>query len=229
MIKAIAIDDEPVALDVIKNHAGRVEFIDLVASFSSAKDAYLYLQENPDIQLVFLDINMPDISGLEFVEKLNRPMQIVFTTAYTEYALKGFELEATDYLLKPIDLERFYKACKVAETRLSAGTAKEQAKANNLFIKDGYNWVKINFDNLLYVEANDNYLNIYEADKRTMTRMTLQKLLLKLPEDDFIQVHKSYIVAKSKIEKTHIDHLIINGMKIPVSATFRKALKMAFS
>ncbi len=156
-------------------------------------------------------------------------MQIVFTTAYAEHALKGFELEATDYLLKPIDLERFYKACKVAETRLSAGTAKEQTKASNLFIKDGYNWVKIDLENLLYAEANDNYINIYEADKRTMTRMTLQKLLLKLPEDEFIQVHKSYIVARSKIEKIHSDHLMINGVKIPVSATFKKALKITFS
>lgn len=223
MIKAIAIDDEPIALDVIKNHAEKTDFINIVAFFSSATEAYSFLQRNTDIRLVFMDINMPDVSGLELAEHIKPPTQIIFTTAYPEHAVKGFELAATDYLLKPIDLDRFFKACKLAETRLNAGISTIE-KESNLFVKDGYNWVKINFDDLLYAEANDNYVSLFEAQKRTLTRMTLSKLLTKLPKEKFIQVHKSFVVSLSKINRVEKQHLIVAGVKIPVSNSFKEAV-----
>lgn len=228
MIKAIAIDDEPIALDVIKNHAEKIDLIDIVAFFSSATEAYSFLQRHNDIQLVFMDINMPDVSGLELAEHIKQPVQIVFTTAYPEHAVKGFELAATDYLLKPIDFERFFKACKLADTRLNTGVSTIE-KESNLFVKDGYNWVKINFNDLLYAEANDNYVSLFEAQKRTLTRMTLSKLLTKLPKEKFIQVHKSFVVSLSKIDKVEKGHLIVAGAKIPVSNSFKENLLLALN
>lgn len=222
MISTIAVDDEPVALDVIKNHAEKVPFIDLKETFSSAMEALAFLKKEP-VQLVFLDINMPDLSGLEFAGLMQGQAQVIFTTAYREYAINGFELAVTDYLLKPINFHRFLQACQLAEKRLAMPSSEPLAKPQSLFVKDGYNWVQINFDNLLYAQAEDNYVSLFEEQKRTLTRMTLNKLLSKLPAGQFIQVHKSYIVALSKIEKIEDSHVITAGKRIPVSNSFRKS------
>jgi two-component system, LytTR family, response regulator len=222
MIKAIAIDDEPMALNIIRNHAEQTPIVDLAATFLSAAEALTYIRSNP-VQLIFLDINMPDLSGLEFATLVNQRAQIVFTTAHPEHAIKGFELAATDYLLKPINFGRFLQACELAEKRLSAPAQQSVVNDNSLFVKDGYDWVRINIDNLLCAEAEGNYVTIFEGQKSTLTRTTLSKLLLKLPKDEFVQVHKSFVVAVSKVEKVEKHQLTVAGKKIPVSNSYRDA------
>ena len=221
MIKAIAIDDEPVALDVIKAHAGKVPFIQLEDSFISATKALEHIRANP-VDLIFLDISMPDLSGLEFAEMVPHPAQIIFTTAYSEHALKGFELEATDYLLKPINFDRFFKACQLAQTRYNSNT-KDHVK-KTFFVKDGHNWVQIKLSEVLYIQAQDNYVSICEKSKSTLTRMTLNELQQKLPENDFLRVHKSYVVALSKVEKIENYQIIIERIRIPLSKSYRDTL-----
>lgn len=221
MITAIAIDDEPIALDVIKMHSDKIPFLDLKATFVSAADALAFLQQNT-VDLVFLDIRMPDITGIEFAALVPKPVHVIFTTAYSEYAVKGFDLAVTDYLLKPISLARLLQACTLVEERIS--TANKQQAGVGIFVKDGYNLVKIDPLKVTYIEADDNYLSIYEGEKRTLTRMTLTELLDKLPKEAFQKVHKSYIVAVAKIEKIERNQLLINGVKIPVSANLREDL-----
>ncbi|MES2111587.1 MAG: LytTR family DNA-binding domain-containing protein [Bacteroidota bacterium] len=222
MINAIAIDDEPIALDVIKTHAANIPFVDLKATFLSATEALAWLQKNK-IDLVFLDIRMPDLTGIEFASLVPKSVHIVFTTAYPEYAVKGFDLAATDYLLKPVSLSRLLQACTLVNERIQIEN-KQPDGSQNMFVKDGYNLVKINVPEITYIEAGDNYLSIYEGEKRTLSRMTLTEMLDKLPLGAFQKVHKSYIVAINKIEKIERGRLLIGGVKIPVSANLKGGL-----
>jgi two-component system, LytTR family, response regulator len=215
MIKAIAIDDEPVALEIIKSHAEKVPFLELDANFISATDAFNYIKVNP-VDLVFADISMPGLSGLEFAEMIKGQAQVVFTTAYSEHALKGFELAATDYLLKPINFGRFLQACQLAESRVQSGNIKA-GEPKTFFVKDGYNWVPIKLDELLYIRGEDNYASLFVRDKRVLTRMTLTELQNKLPPNQFLRIHKSYIVSLCKIEKIEKHQVTILEAKIPLS------------
>jgi len=215
MIRAIAVDDEPIALDVIKNHAAKIPDLQLLGTFSSAIEALTFIKTNA-VDLIFLDISMPDLSGIEFAGMVNQQSQIIFTTAHPEYALKGFELAATDYLLKPINFSRFLQACNEASKRIVenySGTAQPES----LFVKDGYNWMQIKFDNLLYVQAEDNYVSLVEADRRTLTRMTMAEIQSKLPGDQFFRVHKSYIIALNKIDSIEKHQVNIGAAKIPLT------------
>jgi len=222
MISAIAIDDEPIALDVIRTHAANIPFVDLKATFLSATAALAWVQVNK-IDLVFLDIRMPDLTGIEFASLVPKSVHIVFTTAYPEYAVKGFDLAATDYLLKPVSLSRLLQACTLVNERIQIEN-KQPDGSQNMFVKDGYNLVKINVPEITYIEAGDNYLSIYEGEKRTLSRMTLTEMLDKLPPGAFQKVHKSYIVAINKIEKIERGRLLIGGVKIPVSANLKGGL-----
>lgn len=223
MIKVIAVDDEPVAHDIIRAHAEKIPFISLDATFLSARDALLYTK-NERVDLVFLDIAMPDLSGMEFAAMLNIDVQVIFTTAYPEYALKGFELAATDYLLKPINFTRFLKACKLAKTRIQTPEGKKREEEQVLFVKDGYDWVQIKFCNLVYAKAEDNYMDLYETDKHTLTRITLTELQTKLPANQFLRVHKSFIISRQKIERIEKHQVIVAGNKIPLSKLYRDQL-----
>ena len=222
MINAIAIDDEPFALDVLRTHAEKIPFLSLDATFVSTTEALAFLQKN-QVDLVFLDIRMPDLTGIEFAALLPKTVHVVFTTAYAEYAVKGFDLAATDYLLKPISLSRLLQACTLVNERIATEN-KQQNLSDSLFVKDGYNLVKIDPLKITYIEAGDNYLSIYEGDKRTLTRMTLAELWAKLPKDAFQKVHKSYIVAIAKIEKIERNQVLIGGVKIPLSINLRDDL-----
>lgn len=222
MISAIAVDDEPVALDIIRLHADKVQFLDLKGVFHSAKDALDYLNKHP-VDLVFLDIHMPDMTGLELAELIGERQQVIFTTAYAEHALKGFDLAATDYLLKPITYSRFLQACKLAEQRIGSGP-RDTAGPEALFVKDGYHWVKIPIDQIIYIKAEDNYISLAEKNKRTLTRMTLQEISSRLPARQFMQIHKSYIIALPAIEKLEQHQVTVSGEKIPLSKAYKGEL-----
>lgn len=223
MIKVIAVDDEPVAHDIIRAHSEKIPFISLEATFLSATDALFYLK-NECVDLVFLDIAMPDMSGIEFASMINPEIQVIFTTAYPEYALKGFELAVTDFLLKPINFSRFLKACQLAETRLQLAAVKKKDEQQALFVKDGHDWVQIKFSNLVYAKAEDNYVDLHEIGKHTLTRITLTDLQTKLPTDQFLRVHKSFIISIQKIERIEKHQVIVAGNKIPLSKLYRDQL-----
>jgi len=222
MINVIAVDDEPIALDIIKSHADKIPFIDLQATFVSAAQALAYIGREP-VDLVFLDISMPDLSGLEFAELVKHKAQVIFTTAHPEHALKGFELAVTDYLLKPVTFSRFLQACQLAQTRIST-LQSGNIEQESLFVKDGHNWVQIKHSNILYVQGQDNYAGIAESDKTTLTRTTLTQLESKLPQDQFLRIHKSYIISLSKIEKIEKHQVTIGKTRIPLSKLFRDVL-----
>ncbi len=223
MINAIAIDDEPVALDIIAAHAQKIPGLNLQATFSSATEALAYFDTNT-VNLIFLDINMPGLTGLEFAEIVRDRALIIFTTAYAEHALKGFDLAATDYLLKPINFTRFLQAYRQAELRLRQPDIKPAAYVETLLVKDGNNWVQIPVSGILYIEAEDNYVSIVENNKRTLTRITLIELQRKLPQHGFVRIHKSFIVPLSKIDKIERHQVIINSLRIPLSRSYRDDL-----
>lgn len=215
MIKAIAVDDESIALDIIRNHCEKIPFVHLAATFLSAADAFHYMKSNA-VDLIFMDISMPGLSGLELAEMVRNMAQVVFVTAYSEYALNGFELAATDYLLKPINYSRFLKACQLAETRKFAGELKP-ARAETLFVKDGFNWLSVKINELLYIRSEDNYASLFMKDRSILTRMTLTDLQKRLPDGQFLRVHKSFIIALSKIDKIEKHQVTIAEVKIPLS------------
>jgi two-component system LytT family response regulator len=217
MLKAIAIDDEPFALEVVRAHAAKVHFINLKAVFTDAFDAMEYLQQEP-VDLLFLDIKMPDISGIDFLRGLNRKPLVIFTTAYSEHAVESFELDAIDYLLKPFSLARFIKACNKA-AELHAFRNGDSDK-NYLFIKTGYEQVKINFDDINYLEATGNYVNFVLAGKTMLSRLTISEVEAMLPAAKFARIHRSFIVALAKIDRIERHQVWVNGAILPVGNNY---------
>ncbi len=219
MLKAIAIDDEPMALEVIKAHAKKVTFLDLQETFVSAMEALDFLKKSP-CDLVFLDINMPDITGLDFSQLLPQNTSVIFTTAYSQYAVDAFNINALDYLLKPIDFSRFMKACQKAYENIN----EEAPKIPYLFVKDGYDLVRISIENLLFVESEGNYLTFKEADKKTVTRMTMTEAIEMLPKADFFRVHKSFVINLNHVKKIERHQVWVGTEAVPIAANYRDDL-----
>jgi two-component system LytT family response regulator len=220
MLTAIAIDDEPQALEVVRLHAAKVSFLELKAGFTDAFEAIPYLQKNK-IDLLFLDIKMPDISGIEFVRCLQTVPMVVFTTAYSDYAVQGFELDAIDYLLKPFPLARFLKACNKA---LDHKNLRDGIVEEFIFIKTGYEEEKVWLDDILYLEADGNYLTFVLKNRKLLSRQSMSDILRILPENQFVRVHRSYIISLRKIEKIARNEITVANFKIPVGASYEDKL-----
>lgn len=221
LLTAIAIDDEPQALEVVKLHAEKVPFLDLKERFTNAFEAITWLQTNR-IDLLFLDIKMPDILGTEVVGCLSKPPMVIFTTAYSDFAVQGFELDAVDYLLKPFSLARFLKACTKA---LDVHTLRTVTVPNFIFVKTGCEDEKVLLAELLYVEADGNYLSLLLNGGRTLlTRQTLTDLMQQLPPGQFVRVHRSYCVAIGKIMKIGRQEITVAGHVIPIGASYEDAV-----
>lgn len=225
-MRAIAIDDEPMALEVVRAHAAKVPYLELVGCFTDAFKALEFLQNEP-VDLLLLDIKMPDISGLEFVTSLPKKPMVIFTTAYSEHAVTSFELDAVDYLLKPFSLPRFVKACNKAQELLQLrGTSATSATVKDyIFLKTGYEQVKVHYDEILYLEAAGNYVTFVLEGKKLLSRMTIQELSEQLPADSFVRVHRSYIVAKKQIDKIERHQVCIKGNEVPVGASYMQQLQ----
>ena len=224
-MKAIAIDDEPIALEIIKAHAAKVPFLELKAEFTDAFKALEYLQKE-NIDLLFLDIKMPDISGIDFFNSLSRKPLVIFTTAYSEHAVTSFELDAVDYLLKPFSLPRFIKSCNKAFELFNFRNG--VAATDHLYVKTGYEQQKIFYADILYLEATGNYVTFVLNDKNILSRSTIAEVATLLPSDKFIRVHRSYLVSVSKIEKVEKHQVTINKLKIPVSEAYSQNLNSVF-
>ncbi|HEX8334269.1 MAG TPA: LytTR family DNA-binding domain-containing protein [Segetibacter sp.] len=223
-MKAIAIDDEPIALDIIKSHASKVPFLELDATFTDAFKVLEYLQKE-QVDLLFLDIKMPDISGIDFFNSLSKKPLVIFTTAYSEHAVTSFEMDAVDYLLKPFSLSRFLKGCNKAYELYNFRNSNEPS--DHLYIKTGYEQVKVMYDDILYLEATGNYVTFVLKEKNILSRSTFIEAINLLPADKFVRVHRSFVVAVSKIDKMDRQQVIINKVSIPVSEAYSDNLTAA--
>jgi DNA-binding LytR/AlgR family response regulator len=222
-LTAIAIDDEQVALSVIRTHAADVPFLEIKGYFTDPFKALEYLQQEK-IDLLFLDIRMPDISGLELMTTLPGGPMVIFTTAYSEHAVQSFELDALDYLLKPFSFERFLKACNKAKGLKELIQQRQQSDVPaHIMIKSGYEQYKVPFDDILYLESAGNYISFVLRDKRILSRLSMQEALALLPPDKFTRVHRSFIVANNKIEKADRNCLYIGQVPVSIGAAYAHA------
>jgi two-component system LytT family response regulator len=221
MLKAIAIDDEPVALEVIKSLSAKISFVELAACFTDAFKAIDLLQQEK-IDLIFLDIKMPDISGIDFIKSIPNPPMVIFTTAYSEHAVQSFELDAVDYLLKPFSQSRFLKACNKAHEQYLFRNQNDvpAPKANSIFIKCGYEQIRVDLNDILYAESNGNYMQFVLADRKITSRLTISEAETLLPSPDFIRIHRSYIVAKKHIQKIDKRSAWIQQRELPIGAVY---------
>lgn len=218
---AIALDDEPIALDIVSAHASKVPFLELQSTFTNPFHALKHLQENKT-DLIFLDIKMPDISGIDFFKTLSNPPMVIFTTAYSEHAVKSFELDAIDYLLKPFSIQRFLKACNKAQELYSLRNKSANVDPiSSIFIKDGYEQIKVQLDHMLYIEASGNYTQIHLINNKLLSsRIPLNELQLLLPANKFIRTHRTFIVAKNKVTKFDRSQVWIGDQMIPIGLTY---------
>jgi two-component system LytT family response regulator len=223
-MRAIAIDDEPIALDIIKSLAAKVPFLDLKATFTDAFKALEYLQKEP-VDLLFLDIKMPDISGIDLYNSLSKKPMVIFTTAYSEHAVTSFEMDAVDYLLKPFSLARFLKGCNKAYELYNFRNAAEVT--DHIYIKTGYEQVKVMYDEICYVEATGNYVTFALRDRNILSRSTFIEAINLLPQEKFVRVHRSYVVAINKIDKVERTQVTVNKTPIPVSEAYSDNLTAA--
>jgi len=227
MIRCIAIDDEPLAVIKIAGYIRKVPFLELVAECRSAAEA-MSIMDSTDVQLLFIDINMPDISGMEFVKSLANKPYIVFTTAYSEYAVEGFQVEAVDYLLKPITFSNFLKAANKVKTliELSANNQKESVKttANHLFVKSDYKLIRIELADIKYIESQHEYIKIHLVNSApVMTQLSLKSIEEQLPPDRFMRVHRSYIVNLSMVSVIERNRIVFDGkVYIPISEQYKE-------
>jgi DNA-binding LytR/AlgR family response regulator len=219
MITAIAIDDEAPALRVIENFCSQTEGIRLEQTFLRPRDALSWLTQSP-VDLLFLDIRMPSQSGLDLYKNIESAPLVIFTTAYSEYAVEGFNLNAIDYLLKPFTLERFRQAVNKAAEYLSFRQSPDHQE-ETLLIKADYSLIKIRTADILFVEAADDYLKIYQDNKPPLVvRMTMKSLTAMLPATGFIRTHRSYIVALRRIENVRNRTIAIAGKSIPIGTNY---------
>lgn len=220
-MRCITVDDEPLSLEKIKGFVEQVPFLTLVASFSSAVEAMAYLKENP-ADLVFLDIQMDNLTGIQMLEIMEPKPRVVLTTAYDQYALKGYELNVCDYLLKPFSFDRFLKAVEKAYQQFQPPAQRAQNEINNfIFIKAEYRLEKVNFNDILFVESRGDYLYIILKQSKILTLMTMKNLVDMLPAAQFIRVHKSYLVAMDKIDAIEHGRIRIKNAVIPIGDTYR--------
>ena len=217
---AIIIDDEPMARDILENHLSKIDQIKVLATCKNAAEGFSSLSAHR-VDLIFLDINMPEVSGLMFAKAIQGNTKIIFTTAYREYAVEGFDLQAVDYLLKPISLERLIKALQKFYNEIQVKKEPTEVLENFTFFRSDRKMVKVNFDDILYIESLGDYLKVHTSKEVLVTRETLSATVEKLPSTQFLRTHRSFIVAISKIESFTNEHINIKNVAISISRSYR--------
>ena len=228
MMRYIAVDDEKWVLDLLVDNITRVPFLQLVGRCKNALEA-IELLHREEVDLIFLDIQMPGLDGIQFVQSLQHPPMIIFVTAYKEYARDGFELAAVDYLLKPVSFERFLKACNKAQElfRLQQKSAPPKELPDSFFVYVEYNQVKITIADIVYIEGMKDYVKIYitAATKPVITKMSLKALEDKLLPYRLVRIHKSYIIAADKVTAVKRDIICLGAIELPLSDSYRAAVE----
>jgi DNA-binding LytR/AlgR family response regulator len=229
MIKAIALDDEPPALSIIENFCRRTEGIELLKTFTAPGDALAYLKKFP-VDLLFLDIQMPSVNGIDFYKSAGTDFMAIFTTAFTEYAVEGFNVSAIDYLLKPFTLARFQQAVARANEYYQYKKQSGPESSQYIFIRADYSLLKIALDDILYIEGLDDYLKIHlNAGSPVVARMTMKSILEKLPAQDFLRIHRSYIVPFKKVASYRNKSVSIAAMELPVGSSYEEQFLKRFN
>ena len=227
-LKCLIVDDEKLAQDVIEKYISSIPTLKLVGKCDNAIDALSFLHNNT-VDLLFLDLNMPELSGLEMLKTLSVSPKVILTTAYSEYALESYEYGVIDYLLKPIKLERFIRAVnKVIESyKPQKDSLVEQTKdtSTGLFLKEDQVTYQLAYNEILFIEAYGNYLKVHTSERTYVTRDTMHDMVEKLPEQLFQRVHKSYTISMSKIELVKGNRVYINGVEIPIGEMYKMILK----
>jgi DNA-binding LytR/AlgR family response regulator len=229
MIRCLAIDDEILALDLLEDNIRKVPFLEMAGRCRSAMEAMEMLAAGT-VDLIFLDIQMPDMSGIQLLNSLHQKPMVIMTTAYEKYALKGYDLDVIDYLLKPFSFERFLRAVNKAQdfmqlkekNKNKQGEEPETTSGKYLFVKSDYKLVKINLDEIMYIEGLKDYVRIYTAEKPVITLMSMKAVEEKLPASDFVRVHRSFIVNIRKIKYIEQGSIMIGTKEIPIGNNFRE-------
>lgn len=226
-LNCIIVDDEPMAREILQTHLEKITFVNVLATCKNAMEAYNILNSKA-IDLVFLDINMPEVSGLSLAKSINKDINVIFTTAYRDYAIDGFNLEAVDYLLKPISFERLLQAINKLNKN-SAVTVQNPVKESThkqdfIFVRADRKMVKINFSHINYIESLSDYIKIHLTDKTIVTRETISNIEAKLPQKDFLRIHRSYIISISKIASFTNEFIEVNAKAIPISRSYKTSV-----
>lgn len=234
-LKCIVVDDEPLAVEKLSAYVEKVPFLELQKSFTNGLDALQFLKEH-ETDLLFLDIQMDDLTGIQLLEVLKKKPHVVITSAYSEYAIKGFELEVSDYLLKPISFERFLQSANRIYDKISTQNKGETVAVSEnssfqmnttapdyMFVKTEYRMQKVLFSDIHYIEGMKDYLRIVCPEKRIMTLTNFKNMLDMLPEEQFCRIHKSYIINLSKIQSIEKSHVLVLNERLPIGDSFRKS------
>lgn len=216
----IIIDDEPLAIDLLESYASKIEDLEVIGTYNNALDALKLLRETT-VDLLFLDIQMPEITGVEFKKIINPDIKVIFTTAYSEYAIESYDLNAVDYLLKPITFQRFLQA--VEKVNKNSVSAVAEVSKDYLFVKTEYRHQKLFFSDILYLKGLSDYVAIQTKEEKILTLQNMKDFEQDLPKDKFIRVHKSYIVALEHIAYIERNRIVIEGEYIPIGATYKEA------
>lgn len=227
IIRCMVVDDKPLAVDILTNYIAKISDLTLVFSSTNPLEALEYVMKN-EVDLIFLDIQMPQLNGVQFMKIVQGKTKVILTTAYAEFALDGFENDAIDYLLKPISFERFYKSVQKAQHYFNAVVTKPSPEDNPtikdqefIFVKTEYKLIKINIDDILYIEGLQNYISIYTKNEKVISLQNIKRMEEQLPNHKFIRVHKSYVVAINKIDSIERSRLYIGDATIPLGDTYR--------
>ena len=223
-ISCLIVDDETIAREIIATHLSKIKNVTVVASCNHAMEAFNVIS-NHNIDLVFLDINMPEISGISFAKSINKNIKIIFTTAYRDYAVEGFELQAVDYLLKPISFDRLLKALNTyfeIHCESKTKTLKKSEINNFMFVRSNRQMIKIDFDAIIYIESYSDYIKIHLPNETIVTRETISDIEAKLPKQHFIRIHRSYIIALSNITSFTNEYIVINDKTLTISRSYKK-------
>ena len=222
MINCIIIDDEPLALELVEGFIKDVPYLKLIGTYTSPQDALVPLREE-SIDLLFLDVNMPDLSGIQFLKSLPNPPAVIFTTAYDQYAIQGFELNALDYLLKPFSFDRFLRATnKAHEVITSKNSQKALGEHNYIFVKVEHNVLKIKLSDIFYIEGYKDYLKIFTGDEKPIFTLKSMKSMDQMLQDKgFIRVHRSYIISIDKIDSLRNGRIKISDKTIPLGEHYK--------
>ena len=226
IIHCVIIEDEPLAQNVLKKYIKDYPLLELAATCNDAIEAQSVLASG-NIQLLFLDINLPRLSGISFLKTLQHPPMVIFTTAYPEFAVEGFELDAIDYLLKPFSFERFLKSVNKAfnkQGNIHQRPADNKTTDKFIFVKSDKKVYKIDFENILYIEATGDYVKVVTIDNQYLINNTLKNLLGELPDSEFIRVHKSYIISRNKIKFVEGNYIKIGNADVPIGAAYKEAI-----
>lgn len=227
MIRCVIVDDEPLAISLLHQYVRQYDGLEMLDGFTDAIESVQYVNNN-QVDLLFLDILMPDITGIEVLRQLNKKPAVVFTSAHRDFALDGYEMGVVDYLLKPFSFDRFKKAMEKATDFIRAKGEDKDNLLPGVFIKSEYKLVKINFQDIIYIESMDDYIRIHlEESRSVITLMSLKSFIEKLPQADFFRVHRRYIVAAKKVISISSKKLLLkNGKEIPVGNTYQEVVRV---